>query len=59
VGDKSVSGPLSSRKEMAADGSSGNSDLEEPIAIRPTSETAMYPCMFSYFRLFIPLLIFV
>jgi hypothetical protein len=22
----------------------GNSDLEEPIAIRPTSETAMYPC---------------
>lgn len=24
---------------------SGNSDLEEPIAIRPTSETAMYPCM--------------
>lgn len=23
---------------------SGNSDLEEPIAIRPTSETAMYPC---------------
>ena len=25
---------------------SGNSDLEEPIAIRPTSETAMYPCKF-------------
>ena len=23
---------------------SGNSDLEEPIAIRPTSETSMYPC---------------
>ena len=23
---------------------SGSSDLEEPIAIRPTSETAMYPC---------------
>jgi len=36
---------------MAADESSGNSDLEEPIAIRPTSETAMYPCMFSYFQL--------
>ncbi len=26
---------------------SGNSDLEAPIAIRPTSETAMYPCMFN------------
>jgi prolyl-tRNA synthetase len=24
--------------------SRGQSDLEEPIAIRPTSETAMYPC---------------
>ena len=23
---------------------SGQSDLEEPIAIRPTSETVMYPC---------------
>jgi len=22
----------------------GNSDLEEPVAIRPTSETVMYPC---------------
>lgn len=22
----------------------GNSELEEPIAIRPTSETVMYPC---------------
>ncbi len=22
----------------------GSSDIEEPIAIRPTSETAMYPC---------------
>ena len=28
---------------------SGNSDLEEPIAIRPTSETAMYPCMSAFF----------
>lgn len=27
---------------------SGNSDLEEPIAIRPTSETAMYPCTHSF-----------
>ena len=26
---------------------SGSSDLEEPIAIRPTSETAMYPCRFK------------
>jgi hypothetical protein len=25
---------------------SGNSDLEEPLAIRPTSETAMYPCQY-------------
>jgi hypothetical protein len=23
---------------------SGNSDLEEHLAIRPTSETGMYPC---------------
>jgi prolyl-tRNA synthetase len=27
---------------------SGQSDLEEPIAIRPTSETSMYPCKSSY-----------
>jgi prolyl-tRNA synthetase len=27
---------------------SGNSDLEEPIAIRPTSETAMYPCGYYF-----------
>jgi hypothetical protein len=26
---------------------SGQSDLEEPIAIRPTSETVMYPCKSS------------
>ena len=26
----------------------GSSDLEEPIAIRPTSETAMYPCEQSF-----------
>ena len=25
----------------------GQSDLEEPIAIRPTSETCMYPCGLS------------
>lgn len=24
----------------------GNSELEEPVAIRPTSETVMYPCEF-------------
>ena len=23
---------------------SGNNDLEKPVAIRPTSETVMYPC---------------
>lgn len=27
---------------------SGNSELEEPIAIRPTSETAMYPCKSTF-----------
>lgn len=32
--------------------SRGNSDLEEPIAIRPTSETAMYPCTCTMLRLF-------
>jgi hypothetical protein len=30
---------------------SGQSDLEEPIAIRPTSETVMYPCTFTSFTL--------
>lgn len=34
----------------------GNSDLEEPIAIRPTSETAMYPCMYLLAQLCISLL---
>jgi prolyl-tRNA synthetase len=27
---------------------SGQSELEEPIAIRPTSETCMYPCEFNH-----------
>jgi hypothetical protein len=27
---------------------SGSSELEEPIAIRPTSETVMYPCAFYH-----------
>ena len=25
----------------------GQKDLEEPIAIRPTSETVMYPCKYN------------
>mmetsp|Transcript_7663 Transcript_7663/g.15592 ORF Transcript_7663/g.15592 Transcript_7663/m.15592 type:complete len:502 (-) Transcript_7663:102-1607(-) len=29
---------------------SGNSDLEEPIAVRPTSETVMYPIFSSWIR---------
>ncbi len=32
--------------------SSGSSDLEEPVAIRPTSETVMYPCKFTAFLIF-------
>jgi len=29
---------------------SGDSDLEEPIAIRPTSETVMYPSYAKWIR---------
>ena len=54
MGNQSVSSPRTTIK-MATDENSGNSDLEEPIAIRPTSETAMYPCMPSYFQLVFPL----
>jgi prolyl-tRNA synthetase len=38
-----ISAPLK-RHGLRVSMISGNSDLEEPIAIRPTSETAMYPC---------------
>jgi len=55
MGNQSVSSPRTTTKEIATDKSSGNSDLEEPLAIRPTSETGMYPCMFSHFHLvFLP-----
>jgi hypothetical protein len=30
---------------------SGQHDLEEPIAVRPTSETVMYPCKLADLRL--------
>lgn len=32
------------RKIIADVESRGNNDLEKPVAIRPTSETVMYPC---------------
>lgn len=28
----------------------GSSDLEKPVAIRPTSETVMYPCKYCWYK---------
>lgn len=44
MGYTSVSVWNSSGLALNVPKNSGNSDLEEPIAIRPTSETSMYPC---------------